>query len=318
MKNTKLKRFKQYQEKRNRKNVLDTLNILKESTPSKIFEFIDLKSEEEAKDFFQKNNISFTSEKIEKKKKEFSMSIRTVKSILEKLTYENLVIHKKGGNYSLNQSLNKFVLFPNDFGESMVYSIGNFHPTTIEKSLEEFVNRYGLFMIFAFLQLLYLKSSKENGNESFSYRDEEEIDNNWLEDGVPLKLMFDLFARLYSDNKESTKKTVNLKILNGLNKIIETKYPLYYREFNDKIKENKELIQIIQHRRKDFTNAINEMDDEMDEFFDKAEREKIVLNKYKKKSKSYRLPTIYGDRAYARVLPKDWEKQIAKLSKESY
>ena len=130
--------------------------------------------------------------------------------------------------------------------------------------------------------------------------------------------MYKLFRTLYFNNKESTKKSIVSKILNGLNTIIESKYPLYYREFNDKIKENKEFTQIIEHRRKDFTNAINEMDEEMDEFFDKAEREKIVLNKYKKKSKSYRLPTIYGDRAYARVLPKDWEKQIAKLSKESY
>ena len=42
---------------------------------------------------------------------------------------------------------------------SMIYSIGNFFPTTIEKSLEEFVNRYGLFMIFVFLRLLYFKYS---------------------------------------------------------------------------------------------------------------------------------------------------------------
>ena len=312
MKNTKLKRFKQSQEKKNQEKVLFALKELKEATPSKILEFIDKQSDKDAKDYFEINNIPYNSKQFEEKRKEFSMVIRTVKSILGKLTNEKLVIHKKGGIYALNESLNKFLLFPNHFGESMVYSIGNFFPTTIEKSLEEFVNRYGLFMIFAFLQLLYLKNSKENGNESISYRDEEEIDNNWLEDAVPLKLMFDLFARLYSDNKEGTKKTVNLKILNGLNKIIKTKYPLYYKEFNNKIKNNKELKRKSEQRIEKY----NEVIDKVDDFFE-AEEKKKSFNEYKNKKSKYEIPTIFDNKAHARVLPKDWEEQLSQLAKES-
>lgn len=313
MKNTKLKRHKQSQEKRNREKVLYALKELKEATPSKILEYINKQSEKDAKSYFEKNNnITCTLEQLQKKKKEFSMVIRTVKSILEKLTNENLVIHKKGGIYSLNESISNFLLFPNPFGESMVYSIGNFFPTTIEKSLEEFVNRYGLFMIFAFIQLLSFKNSNENENESISYHYTDYNIDNWLKDAIPLKLMYDLFRTLYFKDKENTKTTIiNLKILNGLNKIIEIKYPLFYKEFNDKLKENKELTQIIEHNTKEYNKAINEMD----EFFDKAERENIVLNEYK--NTSHTLPTTFGDRAYARVVPKDWEEQLSHLAKES-
>ena len=310
MKNTKLKRFKQSQEKKNRKNVLDTLNILKEATPSKIFEFIDLKSEEEAKDYFKENNISFTSEKFEKKKKEFSMVIRTVKSILEKLTNEHLVIHKKGGIYSLNESLNNFLFFPNDFGKSMVYSIGSFFPSTIEKSLEEFVNRYGLFMIFAFLQLLYYNNSKEDRNENILKGEKEETNNYWLEDAIPLKFMFNLFTKLYFNNKENT-KIINLKIIKGLNKLIENKYPLYYKEFNNNIKKNQELKHKNNQQRKKFDEAFDKLED----FFEIELKKEKLIHKYE--SKPYELSTIFGNKVSARMAPKDWWDQLAKLAKES-
>jgi hypothetical protein len=321
MKNTKLKRYKQSQEKRNREKVLYALKELGEATPSKILEFIDKQSEIDTKIYFEINNIPYTLKQLQKKKKEFSMVIRTVKSILGKLTNENLVIHKKGGIYCLNESINNFSLFPNPYGTSMIYSIGNFFPTTVEKSLEEYVNRYGLFMVFAFLQLLNLKNlneiKNENENEkSISYNydanDQKNIDN-WLRDAIPLKLMYDLFRKLYfNDNDKENTKTVNL-ILNGLNKIIEEKYPLFYNEFNDKLKKNIELTKISKDNTKEYTKAINKMD----EFFDNAEREDIILKENKKSSK-YELPPIIDNRAYARMLPKDWKYQILQLAKEGY
>src|SRR5688572_9661350 len=131
MKNTKLKRYKRQQEKKNRDKVLFALKEFGEVTPLKILEFIDNKSEIDAKDYFEKNNKRYSLEQFKKKKKEFSMVIRTVKSILEKLTNENLVIHKKGGIYCLNETLNNFLLFPNPLGKYMIYSIGNFSPKSI-------------------------------------------------------------------------------------------------------------------------------------------------------------------------------------------
>jgi hypothetical protein len=53
----------------------------------------------------------------------------------------------------------------------------------------------------------------------------------------------------------------------------------------------------------------------MDEFFDNAEREDIILRENKKSSK-YELPPIIDNRAYARMLPKDWKYQILQLAKE--
>jgi hypothetical protein len=315
MKNTKLKRYKQSQEKKNKEKVIYALKKLREATPSKILEFIDKQSEKYAKDYFKENNISFTSEEFQKKKKEFSMVIRTAKSILGELTNENLVIHKKGGIYCLNESINNFSLFPNPYGRSMIYSIGNFFPTTIEKSLEEFVNRYGLFMIFAFLQLLRFKYSNENENEnenieSISKNNDLKMEN-WLKDAIPLKLMYDIFKKLYFSDEKINSKTFNLELLNGLNKIIEKKYPLLYNKFNDKLKENIEITQMIENNRKEYNKAI----DEMDEFLDKTEREDRTLKN--RKSSKYELPLIFGDRTYSRVLPKDWKEQLLLLAKGS-
>jgi hypothetical protein len=313
MKNTKLKRYKQSQEKRNREKVIYALKELREATPSKILEFIDKQSEIDAKIYFEINNITCTLNQLQKKKKEFSMVIRTVKSILEKLTNENLVIHKKGGIYCLNKSINNFSLFPNSYGTSMIYSIGNFFPTTIEKSLEEFVNRYGMFMIFAFLQLLYFKYTNENENEnieSISKNNDLEIEN-WLKDAIPLKLMYDLFKTLYFYYENQNTKTYNLEILNGLNKIIEKKYPLLHNEFTDKLKENIKLKQMIEHNTKKYNEAI----DKMDEFLDKAETEDRTLKK--SKYSKYEFPPIFDNRVHTRILPKDWWNQLSQLAKES-
>jgi len=313
MKNTKLKRYKQSQEKKNREKVLYAIKELKEATPSKILEFIDKEAEKEAKSYFENNNTPCTSEQqLQKKKKEFSMVIRTVKSILEKLSNEKLVIHKKGGIYYLNESINNFSLFPNPYGTSMIYSIGDFFPTTIDKSLEEFVNRYGLFIIFAFLQLLHFKYSNDNGNKGSVSKNNGPNIENWLKDAIPLKLMYDLFKKLYfADDEKQNTKIINLEILNGLNKIIEKKYPLFYNEFNDKLKKNIELNHIIGNNTKKYNKAI----DQMDEFLDKSERESIVLNESNNNSK-YELPSIFDIRTNARVVPKDWWNQLSQLAKD--
>jgi hypothetical protein len=313
MKNLKLKRYKQSQEKKNREKVLYALKELKEATPSKILEFIDIDAEKEAKRYFENNNISYNSKKLEIKTKELSMVIRTVKSILNKLTDEKLVIHRKGGIYCLNESINNFSLFPNPYGSSIIYSIGNFFPTTIEKSLEEFINRYGLFMIFAFLQLLHFKYSNENENEnkeSISKNNDLEIEN-WLKEAIPLKLMYDIFKKLYFSDEKLNSKTFNLELLNGLNKIIEKKYPLLYNKFNDKLKENIEITQMIENNTKKYNKAI----DEIDEFLDKSVRESIVLSE--DKISKHELPPMFDIRAYSRVLPIDWWNQISRLAKGS-
>ena len=315
MKNTKLKRYKQSQEKKNREKVLVALKELKESTPSKILEYIDKEARNEAKQYFENNNISYNSKKLEIKAKEFSMVIRTVKSILEKLTSEKLVTHKKGGIYSLNESINNFSLFPNPYGKSMIYSIGQFFPTNIEKSLEEFVNRYGMFMIFAFLQLLYFKYSNENKSEnehikSISKNNDPHIES-WLKDAIPLKLMYDLFQTLYFSNKNQNTQKYNLTITNGLNKIIEKKYPLLYNEFTDKLKENIELKQMIERNTKKYNEAI----DEMNKFLDNVETEDRTLKK--SKYSKYEVSPIFDNRVHSRILPRDWSDQLSKLAKKS-
>jgi hypothetical protein len=321
MKNTKLKRYKQSQEKKNKEKVKFALKELKEATPTKVLELIYKEARNEAISYFENNNISYNLKQFEEKTKELSMSIRTVKSILEKLTNEKLVIHKKGGIYCLNESLNNFLIFPNPYGTSIIYSIGNFFPTTIDKSLEEFVNRYGLFIIFAFLQLLKFKNSNEIENEnenekSISYAKTTTDHNihNWLKDAIPLKLMYNLFRTIYfNDDGQENTKINNLKILNGLNKIIKKKYPLFYREFNDKLKENIELTKLIEHNTIEYNKAI----DGMDEFLDMAERESKVLNNNESKNIEYVIPPIFDNRVYAKVLPKDWPDQLSKLAKES-
>ena len=144
---------------------------------------------------------------------------------------------------------------------------------------------------------------------SISYTDPNR--ENWLKDAIPLKLMYDLFKKLYFSNEKQKTKTNNLKILNGLNKIIKKKYPSFYNEFNDKLKENIQSTKMIGHNTKEYIKAI----DEMDEFLDKAEREDRTLKK--RKNSEYELAPIFDNRTYSRVLPKDWNQQLLHLAKES-
>src|SRR5215207_1952129 len=124
--------------------------------------------------------------------------------------------------------------------------------------------------------------------------------------------MYYLFKKLYfADDEKQNTKTINLEILNGLNKIIEKKYPLFYNEFNDKLKKNIELNHIIGNNTKKYNKAI----DQMDEFLDKSERESIVLNESNNNSK-YELPSIFDIRTNARVVPKDWWNQLSQLAKD--
>jgi hypothetical protein len=63
------------------------------------------------------------------------------------------------------------------------------------------------------------------------------------------------------------------------------------------------------------TKKYNKVIDEMDEFLDKSERESIVLDK--DKNNKYELPSIFDNRTYAVVLPKDWKYQLSQLAKKS-
>lgn len=209
-----LAKYKHDQQQENIKKVLDAISSLEDSTPTKIFQFIN--------------------------KQGFSISIRTVKFILKDLTNLNYIIRKEHGIYSIDKSKNRALLFPNSFGELMLYSIGNFFPTNIEKSLEEYVNRYGLLIIFTFFQLLEFKNSYEKDDLKVSHFNDKEI-SNWLESAVPLKSMFNWFEQLYFDPSIQDTKNINLQKLKGLHKIIEKKYPSLYKEFNDNIKKNEEL-----------------------------------------------------------------------------
>jgi hypothetical protein len=65
----------------------------------------------------------------------------------------------------------------------MVYSIGYFFPTNIEKSLMEYIIRYGLFVIFTFIEFSKLKEkNKEEYKDYFLY--------DWLQKSIPLNEMY--------------------------------------------------------------------------------------------------------------------------------
>jgi len=296
--------YRNYQRKQNREKVLRAISILKKATPTQILEFITKKSEEDAKEYFFVKNLSYNPEEFEKKKKELSLKRRAMFNILSILTNENIIINRNGV-YSLNEfiSNNKFLIFPDELGESIIYSIGNFFPTTIEKSLEEYVNRYGLFVIIVFLRLMYFRNSIQNENKEITLTDNEI--NLWIKDTIPMKLMFDLFSDLYLNNKENT-KTNNLPILKGLNKALETKYPSLYREFDGILQENKELRRKSKQGKELTEIALNK--------FEKEKRQKKIFKQYK--LKDFELPSIIDNRAYSQILPKDWWNQLSQLAKD--
>jgi hypothetical protein len=59
--------YRNYQRKQNREKVLRAISILKKATPTQILEFITKKSEEDAKEYFFVQNLSYNPEEFEKK-----------------------------------------------------------------------------------------------------------------------------------------------------------------------------------------------------------------------------------------------------------
>ena len=105
--------------------------------------------------------------KVEQKRKELTIQKRMVQYCLRNLI-ENNMIEQKGKKYfpSILIITNQYEFFPEVFGKSMVYSIGYFYPTKIEKSLIEYVMRYGLFVIYTFMEFNKLK---ENIKEDYYF-----------------------------------------------------------------------------------------------------------------------------------------------------
>ncbi len=206
------------------------------------------------------------------------------------------MIEKKGKRYfpSISVVSNQYEIFPEIFGKSMIYSIGYFYPENLEKSLIEYVIRYGLFVIYTFNEF-----SKLRHNLKKEYKDS--ILSDWLQKSIPLNEMYNIFSDLYFNN-EIDKLDKN-KVSSKINSFLEKNYPNHYKILTEIRNKN------VKHLEKSKKDK-NKEDESMKKFQNQVDTQILINNDTEVD------PVTITSRivAYGRTIPKDWYEQLANES----
>ncbi len=188
--------------------------------------------------------------------------------------------------------------FPEVFGKSMVYSIGYFYPENLEKSLIEYIIRYGLFVIYTFNEFSKLRHNlKEEYKDNILY--------DWLQKSIPLNEMYNIFSDLYFHN-EIDKEIDKNKVSSKINSLLEKNYPNHYKILTEIRNKN---VKHLKERKKD-----KNKEDESMKRFENQINTQILINK---DTKVDPVTIISRVPAYGRVIPKDWYEQLSQLAKQS-
>lgn len=241
--------------------------------------------------------------KLKERKKELTIGKRMVLYYLKDLR-QNHIIEKKDKKYfpSISVLSNQYKFMPSPFGKSIVYSIGYFNPENLEKSLMEYIIRYGLFIIYTFIE--FSKIQNDMKNEEIYKKN---LLYDWLQKSIPLNEMYKVFTDLYFnidvDKVPIDSDKLALKIKSLLKKNYPDHYELLNRLRNSQIKDieenkinNDKEVKILKRFR-------NQVDHQM-------------LNNNDAKVDNAELNSI-NNTVRARVVPKYWFKQLSQIAKES-
>ena len=267
---------------------------------NKILQKLKERTEEKLKNYEKELTPVEFKDKLEQKRKELIIQKRMVQYYLRNLIEHNM-IEKKGKKYfpSLSVISNQYEIFPEVYGKSMIYSIGYFYPENLEKSLIEYVNRYGLFLIYTFIEFSKIQHNiKEEYKDNFLF--------HWLQKSIPLNEMYNIFSDLYFNN-ETNKVVDKNKIASKINSLLEKNYPNYYKILT--IIRNKNIKNLEEHKKDK-----NKENEKWKRFENQIDRQ-ILINKDTKID-----PLIISSRdmvAYGRIVPKDWYEQLANESNEN-
>jgi hypothetical protein len=150
-----------------------------------------------------------------------------------------------------------------------------------------------------YISKLKEKNIKKEYKDNFIY--------DWLQKSIPLNEMYNIFSDLYFNNEVGNEKIDNNKIRSQLNFLLNKNYPDYYQMLTE-IRNKK-----VKHLEESKKNK-KEVDKLLKRFQNQVDRQ-VLINK-DTKIDPIKMKFIHNV-AHARIVPKNWYKQLAKLAKES-
>lgn len=241
--------------------------------------------------------------KIKQRRQELTIGKRMVLYHLSGLR-KNHLIEKRDKKYfpSISALNNEYKFLPSLFGGSMVYSIGYFNPENLEKSLIEYIIRYGLFIIYTFIEFSKIQDEVKKEDEhmkNYLY--------DWLQKSIPLNIMYKIFTDLYFNTEIDKVQIDKDKLASKIKSILKKNYP-----------DNYELLSELRNRHiKHIEKNKNNKDKEAEllkRFQNQVDHQ--MLNNKDVKVDKVNINSINGI-AHGRIVPENWFKQLAKLAKES-
>lgn len=234
--------------------------------------------------------------KLNERKKELSIKRRRVIDKLNNLIESNK-IEKKGKKYFPSVSVlnDPYKFLPAGYSKFMIYYLGYFPPGNLEKSLIEYVIRYGLFVIYTFNEYSKISYNHEEG-----YKDS--FLSTWLQESIDLKNMYNIFSDLYFNNKIDK---VNIdKISSKINSLLKKNYPNHYKILTEIRKKN---LKDLEQRKKDKDKV------DWKRFENQIDRQ-LLINKDTKVD-PIKMETI-SNVAHGRIVSANWYKQLANESED--
>ena len=215
----------------NLRTILDTIKKLGNASTTQIWLYLDRHTQEDnnkVREYAQSKYESgdFTDRDRDKdirKKIKATITKRTIQTAVKRLWEKYGLIEKNGKQYSLSSNaLYDMRYFPKDFAMPAIYSLVPFPVKTVEQSLEEFIDRFGAYIIFTFIETMHPIT-----DTTVNLLNNERLLNSWLVHAIPIKEMFGLFSSLYRVENS------NSMTIKKLTQVIEKKYPEIYKELKD-------------------------------------------------------------------------------------
>jgi hypothetical protein len=292
-----LKSHKINTEFKNLRIILDTIKKLGHASTTQIWHYLDLQTQESndkvkehAQGKYESGGFSSNHKRDEYIRKNIKRTItpRTIQSAVRRLWKEYGLIEKEGKQYSLApKALYDIRYFPDDFAMPAVHSLIPFSVKNVEQSLEEFIVRFGAYIVFTFIEAM--RPIKDN---DVNLLNNERLLNLWFQDAIPIKELFDLFSSLYHKKDDEMKDTTIRK----LTQVFEKRYPEIYRELSSK---KLATIQVTRPISTDTSKPMSSLD--LGEALKK-----------RKRGEQLQIPAgAFGwNRALAWLPPRDWYSQL--------
>jgi hypothetical protein len=216
--------------RRNRSKILRAIVVLGNPSPREIKLLLDKEAENLVQNPY--SAIFIPPEKMKGKIMKETMSERTIFFWLRRLKKEGMVTHQNN-RYSLSEGAGNDVEFIAGMYGSAIYSNIWDLPLAAnpEEYLVEIVDRLGVFLVYMFLYSLQpFRADVETKKE-----DLEALRNSWVNNGIPLFLIYQFFRYslgLLTISTNQAKKIevseINEKQYKRLNNILKKKYPLIF------------------------------------------------------------------------------------------